>query len=120
MDDVKHTAFAQIRMGEMQVDRDGNSLRMLLGSCVGLALYDRCQKIGGFAHIVLPHSRGKSEHLGKFADTAIPTLIRSMQELTNQALTTDGKARRRRQHVHDAIGRQYRPAERRIMRADSS
>ena len=53
----------------------------MLGSCLGLALYDRKLKVGALAHIVLPASLGRSEHPGKFADTAIPVMIRRMQEL---------------------------------------
>lgn len=72
-------ADASIRMGEMSVGCGDGQLRTLLGSCIGLALYDRKQKIGGLAHIVLPDSRGKTERPGKFVDTAIPELIRQMQ-----------------------------------------
>ncbi len=75
-----------IRMGEMLVAATGEELRTLLGSCVGLALYDRRQRIGGLAHIVLPAARGKSDRPGKFVDTAIPSLIDSMQELASKEL----------------------------------
>jgi chemotaxis protein CheD len=73
-------------MGEMSVGGDGKSLRTLLGSCIGLALYDRGQKIGGLAHIVLPESRGKPDQPGKFVDTAIPALIGEMQTLAGRQL----------------------------------
>jgi chemotaxis protein CheD len=50
-----------------------------LGSCIGLVLYDQTAKVAGMAHIMLPDSRGASakalEKPGKFADTAVPTLI---------------------------------------------
>lgn len=51
-----------------------------LGSCVGIALYDRVNKIGGLAHIMLPSITAfrDAQNLGKFADTAIPLLIKSM------------------------------------------
>ena len=85
MDDVgetvESTATSTIRMGEVSVAQDGAELRTLLGSCIGLALYDRRQKIGGLAHIVLPQSRGNTDRPGKFVDTAIPELIRKMEEL---------------------------------------
>ena len=50
-------------------------VRTLLGSCVGVVLYDKVARIGGVAHIVLPDSRGATDQLGRFADTAIPALI---------------------------------------------
>ncbi len=77
---------SSIRMGEMLVAAAGEELRTLLGSCVGLALYDRRQQVGGLAHIVLPAARGKTDRPGKFVDTAIPSLIDSMQELASKEL----------------------------------
>ncbi len=78
MDNPIYERNPSIRMGEMSVARNGESLRTLLGSCVGLALYDRQQKIGGLAHIVLPNALGKTDRPGKFVDTAIPRLIEEM------------------------------------------
>lgn len=66
-------------MGELAVAGNGTVLRTLLGSCLGLALYDRQTKIGGLAHILLPNSNGKSELPAKFVDTAIPALIEQME-----------------------------------------
>lgn len=54
-----------------------------LGSCVGVALYDRRRKIGGLAHVMLPDSKQArgSVKLAKYADTAIPELVRQMEAL---------------------------------------
>lgn len=68
-----------IPMGGMEVSRNGESLRTLLGSCLGLALYDRRLKVGGLAHIMLPASAGRTELPGKFVDTAVPELVRQIQ-----------------------------------------
>ncbi len=54
-------------------------LRALLGSCVGLVLYDRVNKLGGLAHVVLPTSRGVLDTPGKYADTAVPALIAEIE-----------------------------------------
>jgi chemotaxis protein CheD len=78
-------------MGEMSVDAQGKPLRTLLGSCVGLALHDRQQQIGGLAHIVLPRSRGQVIQPGKFVDTAIPALIAQMQQLAKRELRLTAK-----------------------------
>ena len=77
---------ASIRMGEMAVHGQGGVLRTLLGSCVGVALYDRRLRIGGLAHIVLPQARGQPEMPGKFVDTAIPALMQQMESLVGQPL----------------------------------
>jgi chemotaxis protein CheD len=50
-------------------------IRTLLGSCVGVVLFDRTAKVGGLAHVVLPSAQGIVDHPGKYADTAIPALI---------------------------------------------
>ncbi|MGI6578199.1 MAG: chemotaxis protein CheD [Eubacteriales bacterium] len=54
-----------------------------LGSCVGICLYDKVTRVGGLAHIMLPSSKDavRSGDIYKFADTAIPELVRRMEEL---------------------------------------
>lgn len=55
-----------------------------LGSCVGVALYDKIKEVGGLAHIMLPDSSlsgQKRYNPGKFADTAIEALIEDMIKL---------------------------------------
>jgi len=73
-----------VAMGEIAVARDDGVLRTLLGSCLGVALYDRRLKLAGLAHVVLPSSPGGEERPGKYADTAIPAMIRGMQELAHE------------------------------------
>ncbi|HEX7379299.1 MAG TPA: chemotaxis protein CheD [Pirellulales bacterium] len=75
--------MASLPMGEIAVARSSGALRTLLGSCLGLALYDRKLKIGALAHIVLPDSLGRDEHPGKFADSAVPHMIHRMRELAD-------------------------------------
>ena len=72
-----------IPMGEIGVARDGGTLRTFLGSCVGLALYDRRRKIAGLAHVVLPDSRGQGAQPGRYADTAIKELLRQLKGLAD-------------------------------------
>lgn len=68
-------------MAELAVTGNGAVLRTLLGSCLGLALYDRQTKTGGLAHILLPNSNGNTDLPAKFVDTAIPALIEHMKTL---------------------------------------
>lgn len=72
-------------MGEIAVARNDGVLRTLLGSCLGLALYDARLKVGALAHIVLPDSKGREHPPGKFADTAAPAMVRLMRELVSAA-----------------------------------
>ena len=75
-----------IRMGELGVSIDDGVLRTLLGSCIGLALYDPTHKVGGLAHIVLPRSRSPNDPPGKYVDTAIPALCAQMETLAGRSL----------------------------------
>jgi|LSQX01.1.fsa_nt_gb chemotaxis protein CheD len=51
-----------------------------LGSCVGIALYDKKRKNIGLAHIMLSDSKliKNNSNTSKFADTAIEELLRQM------------------------------------------
>ena len=91
MEQRNRATNASIRMGEMAVAADGERLRTLLGSCIGLALYDRRQRIGGLAHIVLPYARGETDRPGKFVNTAVPTLIEQMKRLAGARLNLTAK-----------------------------
>jgi chemotaxis protein CheD len=71
----------KVGMGEIAVVQGSYLLRTLLGSCIGVALYDSRRRIGGLAHIVLPNSNGNGALPGKYADTAIPELLRQMERL---------------------------------------
>ena len=54
-----------------------------LGSCVGIAVFDKVKLIGGLSHIMLPDSTQFKEVKNpyKFADLAIPILIEKMEKL---------------------------------------
>lgn len=60
----------------------GKIMTIGLGSCVGISLYDNNLKIAGLAHIMLPDSTQFKNVLQplKFADLAIPILIKKMEE----------------------------------------
>lgn len=64
-----------VLIGQWGVAAAPVAIRTLLGSCVGVVLYDRVARVGGVAHIVLPNSGGATAQPGRFADTAIPGLI---------------------------------------------
>ncbi len=69
----------KVGMGELDVLQGTGILRTLLGSCIGLVLHDQKNRVGGLAHIVLPVSNGSESAAGKYADTAIPELIRRIE-----------------------------------------
>lgn len=75
----------EIRVGisDYKVAKSPHKIMTLgLGSCVGIAIYDKVNEIGGLSHIMLPdssffHGDIKPE---KFADLAIPKMV---EEITN-------------------------------------
>jgi len=78
----------QIKVGiaDYKTGKDPQKLITLgLGSCVGVALYDKVRKIGGLSHIMLPDSTAFNRDVKteKFADLAIPEMVR---ELTGGSL----------------------------------
>lgn len=72
-------------MGEIVVSKDSNTVLACpgLGSCIGLAAYDPKTGCAGLVHVVLPDStKGRvTSKPGKFADTAIPELIKQMKSI---------------------------------------
>jgi Chemotaxis protein; stimulates methylation of MCP proteins len=68
-------------IGEMKVAHNPHQLIIMgLGSCIGLALYDRYARVGGVAHIMLPEGKSNcdAEKCCKFANRAVPLLIKGM------------------------------------------
>jgi len=59
-----------VGMADLKVAKNPDILTTLgLGSCVGITLYDKIQKIGGLAHVMLPTYKGfEGQNIAKFAD----------------------------------------------------
>ena len=64
-----------IGIAEIKIAKCPDKLRTVLGSCVGVAIFDRVSKVGGIAHVMLPDSSIGKGDKGKFADTAVDALI---------------------------------------------
>ena len=78
--DSPHGPPAMIGIGEYRV----GSFPMMtigLGSCIGLTIYDDRLMVGAMVHIMLPDSAGRKDRPGKYADTAIPLLLRELGAL---------------------------------------
>lgn len=73
-----------VNTGEIKVSSKPVILRALaLGSCVAVVAYDKINKIGGLAHVMLPGKSPNKEKIEKtkYAENAIDTLLTSMQNL---------------------------------------
>jgi len=69
-----------VRMGEIAATQHAGDVLvgLGLGSCIGLVIVDDRGPVAAMAHVVLPESNGYGAAAGKFADTAIPQLIREV------------------------------------------
>ncbi len=89
-----------VNMAEMAVIRpspgESVALKTTLGSCVGVILADRGRGIFALAHVMLPENTCGDEVLGKYVDTAVPSMLQQMQDLGSggaacvQAIVTGG------------------------------
>lgn len=74
----------KVGMADLKVCKFPDCLTTLgLGSCVGIALYDKQTKVTGLAHIMLPDSKSikNNSNIAKFADTGIVETIKQMEKL---------------------------------------
>jgi len=89
----------KVLIGEVSLTHSPNILQTVLGSCVGVVVYDQIAGLAGMAHVLLPDSRGQSPGKlpGKFADLAVACLVSGLNEIG---------ARRDRLHAKFAGGAQ--------------
>lgn len=73
----------KVGIADLNVVLDPGAIMTIgLGSCIGIALYDKTTKVAGLAHIMLPDSTQFKSNTNpmKFADLAIPMLIDKMEK----------------------------------------
>lgn len=73
----------KVGMADLKVCLPPNNITTLgLGSCVGVAIRDKVNKVGGLAHVMLPDSTSihNNSNIAKFADTGIVELVRQMEK----------------------------------------
>jgi len=73
---VEHIAAGRFKTGKAKTD----IFQAYLGTCLGVALYDKPAKTGGMIHILLPEPPGYSgaDFPEKYASTGIPMLINEL------------------------------------------
>ncbi|WFA07937.1 chemotaxis protein CheD [Tissierella sp. Yu-01] len=71
----------KVSISDYKVSESPDKLITLgLGSCVGVAIYDKITKVGGLSHIMLPDSSFFNGNIKpeKFADLAIPMMVKEI------------------------------------------
>ncbi len=64
-----------VGVGDMKIAQSPKVIKTSLGSCVGVVLYDKVQKVGGMLHLMLPKCNNRDGKPSKYADTGIPILL---------------------------------------------
>ena len=82
----------KVGMADLNICHSPDAITTLgLGSCVGVALYDRTTHIAGLVHVMLPDSTKvrQNQNKAKFADTGIDLLIETLEKegVRKQSLT---------------------------------
>jgi len=74
--------FKLINVGiaDFQLASGNEVLRTILGSCVGICLYDPVKRIGGLSHIMLPVKKSEKTSPKKYADTAIAMMLEDLKK----------------------------------------
>ena len=75
-----------LKIGELAVQGEGDVIKTVLGSCIGLCLWDRESRTGGVVHIMLPDGRDeeKRQQPGKYASTAVVALREAVLRQTGR------------------------------------
>lgn len=74
---------SHVAAGSFFVSRKENKvLQAFLGTCVGVALYDATNKVGGLIHILLPEpvSTGETPFPEKYATTGFPLFLQALYD----------------------------------------
>ncbi len=71
---VGKPTFHSIGIAGTAVAHAPDKIRTVLGSCIGIALFDRKAGVGAMGHVILPDSAQGSGDPAKFADLTVPIL----------------------------------------------
>jgi chemotaxis protein CheD len=76
---LKAGSDKHVGMGQIALGCGPTHLTAVLGSCVAVTMHSPKHEIGVLAHVILARSSGRNSPPGKFADTAIPEMLRMME-----------------------------------------
>jgi len=82
---VRTRSSIKVGLGQMTASADPDDVlsALGLGSCIGLVMVDPVARVAGMAHVMLPESQasGAGSPEGKFADLAVPALLKAVTRL---------------------------------------
>jgi len=82
-------------IGEIYVTKNAEMISTVLGSCVSVCLYDAANGVSGMNHHMLPTVPPsvdvQEDQLGRYAETALPELLKRMTRMGMRTETTTAK-----------------------------
>ena len=69
-----------LRAGQVFVSTEGKSIVTILGSCVGVCIWDEVNSIGGATHFLLPSWDGTGTASPRYGNVAVSMLIQKLLE----------------------------------------
>lgn len=83
---IQSIEVQSVGIAKIETAKAPTCLTAVLGSGVGIAIYEPGSGFGMLAHSILPDSGGRPAKPGKFVDTAVPWMVR---QLTAQGAQRD-------------------------------
>ena len=78
---AKESGRVKVGIADAEISTDRELLTTSgVGSCLGVALFDREREIGGLVHIMLPKGGDTVENEWKYADTGIEALVNELEK----------------------------------------
>ena len=78
--DSQHHGSHFLHAGQVHVSPESQSIVMILGSCVGVCIWDPLNAIGGATHYLLPAWDGRGTVSPRYGTVAIETLLQKLAE----------------------------------------
>src|SRR5713101_8649413 len=69
-----------LHAGQVFVSAEAKSVVLILGSCVGVCIWDAVNGIGGATHYLLPSSGGKGAASPRYGNVAVSMLVQKLLE----------------------------------------
>jgi chemotaxis protein CheD len=69
-----------LHAGQVFVSGEGKPIVMILGSCVGICIWDPASGVGGATHFLLPSWDGRGARSARYGDVAVSVLLQKLIE----------------------------------------
>lgn len=89
--EIRGSEEVYLHPGQTFASPEPSNISMILGSCVGLFLYDRKLQIGGATHFMLPAWDGKGQASSRYGDVAMKTLVGYLQKYGSETRNLQAK-----------------------------